>query len=394
MRNRLLLLTSFIASMTCVVAARAAESHPQIPLWDKAAIDALCDPAIDQLHRLQSAMEAKKGPAGILAEWNQLAIAISDLDGPLSLIANVAVDKGTRDAADACELKITPFTTSLFQSEALYRRVRDLKPVDAIDRQYRQDLIENFEDAGVTLSPDRRERVKALKQEIAELGLQYEKNLRDDETKVVVTPAEMAGLPDSYVQAQPKDADGNYLLKLANPVGLPFMQLASNADARKRYWIARANLGGQPNIDLLNRAVALRLELAQLYGDPDYATYIIKRRMALTPAAVYTFLDDVHRVTVPLEKAEVAELTQFKADDLKQPVAGVKLDRWGPAVLPGEAPQGAIRRGPGSVAQVLPHRGRHRLHAPHRRDAVRHPLREVGRADMAPRRAGLRCRRT
>jgi len=328
MRIHSLLSTLSFAMLALVVDARAAEPHPQIPLWDKAAIEALCDPTIDRWRHMQATMEAKKDSAGILAEWNGLAIAISDLDGPLSLIANVAVDQGTRDAADACELKITPFTTSLFQSEALYRRVRDLKPGDAIDRQYRQDLLENFEDAGVTLAPEKRERVKAIRQEIADLGQQFEKNLRDDRTNVVVSPAELAGLPDGYVKAQPKDADGNTLLSMANPVYIPFMQLASNADARKRYWIARQNYGGQANIDLLNRAVALRLELAKLYGEPDYATFVIKRRMARTPAAVYRFLDDVHRAAAPLEKAEVAELTQFKADDQKLPVAEVKLDRW------------------------------------------------------------------
>jgi len=328
MRIRLILLVLSLASLSSVTRARADEPHPQIPSWDKTAIEAACDPAIDEFRRLQATMESKGGPAGILIEWNRLAIAMSDLDGPMSLIANVAVDKGTRDAADACELKLTPFTIALFQSEALYRRVRDLKPVDAIDRQYRQDLLDGFEDAGVNLSPDKRERVKAIQKEIADLGQQFEKNLRDDQTKVVVTPAEMAGLPDSYVQAQPKDADGNFLLTMANPVGIPFMQRATSADARKRYWLARQNYGGQPNIDLLNRAVALRLELAKLYGEPDYATFVVKRRMAGTPAAVYRFLDDVHRVTVPLEKAEIVELTQFKADELQQPVAQTRLERW------------------------------------------------------------------
>ncbi len=323
MRIAVLLIT-----LLAVTTARAAPAHPQIPLWDDVAINALCDPAIDGFRRMQADMEAKRGPAGVFDEWNALAVATNDLDGPLSLIANVAVDKATRDAADACELKLAPFQVDLFQSQPLYRRVKSAKPVDAIQAQYRQDLLEQFEDAGVTLSPDKRRRVKEINQEITDLQQRFDKNLRDDDTRVVMTPAEMAGLPDNYLTAQKKDADGNYSLPMAYPSYLPFMQLASNADARKRYWMARSRYGGDANIQLLDRVDALRLELAKLYGRPDYASFVLQRRMARTPATAYRFLDDVHAAIADLEKKEYGELAQWKADDLHQPVATTTLDRW------------------------------------------------------------------
>jgi thimet oligopeptidase len=309
-------------------AAAQRDSRPQIPLWDAATINAMCDTRIEGFRKVQAKMEAHHGPAGIFDEWNTLSLMTSDLDGPLSLIANVAVDKATRDAADACELKLTPFQTDLFQSEALYRRVRSAKARDAIQTQYRQDLLDRFEDSGVTLKPAQRERVKAINREIADLGQQFEKNVRDDDTSVVMTPAEMAGLPDSYISVQKKDERGNYVLPMAYPSYNPFLQLASNEDARKRYWIARQNDGSKNNIDLLDRVVALRLELAKLYGYPDFATFALKRRMAGDSATVYKFLADVSAAVSELEKKEVAELVRLKADDLKQSVADTKLDRW------------------------------------------------------------------
>ena len=310
------------------VVGPARAEHPQIPLWNAAAIEAMCDKTIDGFRQTKSTMEAKKGSAGIFDEWNRLSIATGDLDGPLSIIANTSTDKATRDAADACELKYQPFTIELFQSEALYKRVKDAKPVDAIQKSYRQDLLDAFEDSGVTLDPAKRERVKAINKEITDLSLNFEKNVRDDATKLVFRPDEMAGMPDSYLAAQTKDEQGNYVLTLAYPSFVPFMQLASNEDARKRYWIANMNKGQQQNIDVLNRIVALRLELAKLYGYPDFATFTVKRRMAGTPDAVYKFLDEVKAAVVEPEKKEVAELRQFKADDLKQPLASTTLSRW------------------------------------------------------------------
>ncbi len=315
-------------AMSAAAAAPAGPARPQIPLWDAATIERMCDPAIDGFRRTKATMESKRGPAGILDEWNRLSIASGELIGPLSLIANVATDKATREAADACQLKFNPFQTDLFQSEALYRRVKDAKPADAIQRQYRQDLIDSFEDSGVTLPVAERERVKAINQQIADLAQQFEKNIRDDGTKVVFTPDEMAGLPAAYLAAQKKDEQGDYVLPLSYPSYVPFMQLASNGDARKRYWIAKLNEGKQANIDLLNRIVALRLELGKLYGYPDYATFVIKRRMASSPDTVYKFLGDVKAAVSDLEKTEVAELRRFKADDQHQPLEATTLNRW------------------------------------------------------------------
>ncbi|MEO8936046.1 MAG: M3 family metallopeptidase [Burkholderiaceae bacterium] len=319
---------AYLSLSALTTAAYAATPHPQIPMWDAAAIEGMCDADIAGFNRMKTAMEAKKGPAGIFDEWNRLSIAIGNVDGPMALIANVSTDKATRDAADACSVKYAPFTTELFQSEALYERVKGAKPVDAIQRQYRQDLLENFEDSGVTLDPAKRERVRDINKKITDLALQFEKNIRDDGTKVTMTPAEMAGMPASYLAEQKKDDHGNYVLTLAYPSYVPFLQLATNGDARKRYWFAKLNEGKAVNLDLLNQVVALRLELAKLYGDPDFATYVVKRRMAGSPQAIYKFLDDVKAAVADLEKAEVAELRQMKADDLKQPLEQTRLDRW------------------------------------------------------------------
>ena len=317
-----------VTTVGLLLSANAQAAHPQVPLWNAAAIEGLCDSTIAGFQKTRAAMEAKKGSAGVFEEFNRLSIATGDLDGPLSIIAATSTDKATRDAADACELKYTPFQTDLFQSEALFKRVKDAKPVDAVQKQYRQDLLDSFEDSGVTLPVDKRERVKAINKSITDLGLQFEKNVRDDDTKVVLKPAEMAGMPESYLSAQKKDDQGNYVLPLSYPSYIPFLTLGADASARERYWIAKQNQGKQANIDVLDQIVALRLELAKLYGYPDYATFVTKRRMAGNPEAVYKFLADVKSSVTELEKKELAELRQLKADDLKQPVDATKLDRW------------------------------------------------------------------
>ena len=314
-----------VSAATFALATFAAP-HPTIPIVDAATITAQCDTRLADFRKIKAAMEARKSPDGIFDEWNRLSIAIEDFLGPIVAAINLSTDKATREAGDACVVKLAPFNTELFQSEPLYARVKTAKPVDAIQAQYRQDLLNNFEDSSVTLARDKRDRAKAINERLIAVGLEFDKNVRDDATTVIVTPDEMTGLPDDYVKAQQRDAAGAYVLPLTYPAYRPFLELASNAEARKRYWIAMINKGGAQNLPLLDEAVRLRRELAGLHGDPDYATFLLKRRMAGNPRTVYEFLGDVRSAVTELEKKDIEQLRAFKAEDTKQPNA--RIERW------------------------------------------------------------------
>jgi thimet oligopeptidase len=244
------------------------------------------------------------------------------------LLQNVAPDQATRDAAQACLEKLLPFETEVTQSEALYRRVRALKPADLTDKVYQQELLEKFEDGGATLPPDKRRRAKEINDEIEKMSLQFSKNVNEDPTKVVLAPAEAAGLPDSWLAARKRDAEGHLVLGLDYPTVVPFLQLATSEDARRRVWLAFQRQGGTTNLELLDRALALRHELAQLHGVPDFATYTLKRRMAETPVAVRDFLASVKGAVDTVEARELDELRADKAALLGRPVAETTLNRW------------------------------------------------------------------
>ena len=95
----------------------------------------------------------ERPPAGApAARPEPPAAGVGAFSNPVYLLANVAVDKATRDAAQQCIEKLSPLSTELYQSVPLFQRVQALKPVDGIDRRYREELLENFEDSGASLS--------------------------------------------------------------------------------------------------------------------------------------------------------------------------------------------------------------------------------------------------
>jgi thimet oligopeptidase len=87
------------------------------------------------------------------------------------------------------------------------------------------------------------------------------------------------------------------------------------------------------NIERLDRALALRHELAQLQGAPDYATLTLRRRMAGHPAAVQDFLAQVKAAVLEGQTRELADLRAEKAALTGQPVDAVRVQRWDTAFL-------------------------------------------------------------
>ncbi len=165
-------------------------------------------------------------------------------------------------------------------------------------------------------------------EKIEERRQAFDRNIRDDPTKVVFKPGELEGMPESYLKAHAPDAQSNIVLRLDYPSYLPFIQNARREEARKRYYMAKLNEGGAPNLELLLQIFELRKELASLYGLASFGDYALRRKMAGTPGSVNRFLADVKGAVTSLEVREIAELRTEKAKELQLPSIGVQVYRW------------------------------------------------------------------
>ena len=308
-------------------------ARSSIPLLDAATIQQRCDAELASARAALVAVEKDTRPARLLLDLNRLEIRSSAFLNPVYLLANVAADQATRDAAQACVEKFAPLPIEVQQSQALFKRITALKPSDAVDRVYRQDLLDRAADAGASLPEAQRLRAKALSDELEVLGLAFQKAVNEDKTTVTLTLAEAAGMPEAWLAARKRDEQGRLLLRMDYPTALPFLQNATSEDARRQVWTAFQNLAGQPNLERLDRALKLRHELAQLHGEPDYATLALRRRMAGSPQAVAEFLGRVRSAVVQGEATELAELRAEKAALLGQPVEQVTVRRWDVAYL-------------------------------------------------------------
>ncbi len=305
--------------------------RPSIPIADAAELRALWDRALSEARRGYARIAAmaldEASVATVLDEWDRISTLLEDVVGPVAILNSVHVDREVRDEGDKILLELSSFTTELFQDVVLFDRVNAVDPRTDAERQLKKDLVEAFEDSGVALAADRRARVRELSDELTALAQEFARNIRENTTRLRFTPAECEGLPQAYLDRVERDGEGNILVGFDQPDYAPFMASARDGEARRRYFDAYHRRGTTRNLEILDRIVALRLELAALYAFPSYAHFVTRRNMAGSPEAVHRFLRSIESVVDEAERRDVEALRALKVE-LESGDETTRLERW------------------------------------------------------------------
>ena len=328
----LLTLIKVGAGGTAFAADRPA-GRPLIPVFATGAeVTAFCDKGLqtanDTIAKFAALPLDRAKEISTLHQWDLLDMTMGDVAGPIAITSATSPEKAVRDAAEACELKLSAIQTQLFQNLDIYERFRSIDAKDAIDTQVKAITLESFEDAGVALSSAQRARSKEIFDRLDALGIEFSRNTREKLATVAMTPAELEGLPKSYIDSHKPNDKGVIELKLNYPDYNPFMDNAVSSEARRRYYVTFNQIGGQRNLDILNEATQLRKELAGIFGKPSYAHYIIARRMAGTAETALKFLAEVKQKVEEVEKRDLDILRKEKADMLGRTPDEVKIELW------------------------------------------------------------------
>ncbi len=264
----------------------------------------------------------------VLDAWDDTSTVLENAFGPISLLNSVHPDKDVREACDVALVQESNFLTDAFQNEAFYERVHRVEPQSIAQRELKKDLIEAFEDSGVSLPPEKRQRFKEISERLTELGQEFARNVRENTTRMRFTPEECRGLPQSWLDRVPRDERGNYVVGFDYPDYVPFLLNAHDEDARRRYWTANTLRGSERNLEVMDEITALRKEIADLYDVPSFAHYVTKRRMVESPEMVARFLDEVRSVVTEAELRDLSQLAELKAELTGVPVEQARIHRW------------------------------------------------------------------
>ncbi|SDB87788.1 thimet oligopeptidase [Acinetobacter boissieri] len=325
--QRLALAVSMAFTATGIYAQTDA-TYPTIPLLGVQDVTVGCKQHIQNYHNDVKQLEQTKNNTSWFAMWDKFNAKQQDFMGPVEILSQVSPDATLRQHAEDCIVEYTKFTTDLYQNEIIYQKFKQSAPRDAIDTKFKQDNLESFEDTGVGLSTEKKVQLKNILEQLTQLSQEYDRNVRENKTKLEFTADQLKGLPESYITNLKKNAAGHYLLGFEYPEYNPFMQLADDDQARQKYYYEFTRRGTEKNLAILKNIMDLRYQMAQIFGYPSYADWATKNRMAKDSKTVNQFLANVKNFVTPLQQQTLDQLQAFKAKTLNIPLSDAKIQPW------------------------------------------------------------------
>jgi thimet oligopeptidase len=200
----------------------------------------------------------------------------------------------------------------------------DLSQADAATRYYIDRELKDFRLAGVDKPEPTRQRIQQLRDELTQLMDTFNRNIRDERGRVVLTSvAELEGLPADFIARHAPDATGAITLATDAVDSRPVLTYAKSADLRRRMLLETYSVAPQ-NLEVLARMLRVRSDLASLLGFPNWAAFDLATRMAGTVEAASGFIDRVVTASGPTATREFGELVRRKQQD----APGSTFDIW------------------------------------------------------------------
>lgn len=236
--------------------------------------------------------------------------------------------------------KISAFYNELYLDPRLFQRVKavyDARDSFGLDAKQMRLLTRTYESMvrnGALL--DAKGKAEFIRIETAlasEFSTFSNKVLADEETYIHITdPAELAGLPDSFVAtlkaaAEERKLDGWAAVNTRSVVQ-PFLENSTVRPMREKVFKAFAMRGDNQDANDTNATIAnilkLRAERARLLGFETHADYRMADTMAIAPEKAMDLMMKVWPAAVARVREEVADM-QAVAD---REGAGITIEPW------------------------------------------------------------------
>lgn len=244
--------------------------------------------------------------------------AVEEASTIWGVLGDAAPADDLREAASEWDERLEKRNVGIGFDQDVYRAVREYADsaeaaaLTGEDARLLGDLLRDYRRSGIGLPAARRERVQALFGELVELASAFEAALARWKDGIVVSRDELDGLPESFIDGLQR-TDGGYQVSLDYPEFQPFLAQARSAPRRRELHEKSLRKGGQENVVRVERAIAVRAEIADALGYPSWAAYVTQTRMAKTPEAVASFLADLRERAAVKAAADLAELADANA---------------------------------------------------------------------------------
>ncbi len=250
----------------------------------------------------------------------------------LSLIEQTSTNAAVREAATEALKRLAEWSVGIDYREDVYRALQAFATttpqLNGEDKKLFDETLRDYRRAGLELPKADRDEVERMRKELSSLATDFENNVTKAEKSVKFTRAELAGVPDDFLQ-QIKTGDDEFTAK-ANVTWhyISVMDNAKSEDTRKKFLTEHDNLARAANVPLLEKILVLRDNIAKKLGYPTYADFETEVKMVKNGGAAIKFLEDLKTGLQPKFAVELEEFRQLKIKETGDTNAQIHIWDW------------------------------------------------------------------
>lgn len=230
------------------------------------------------------------------------------------------------EIANKVQPALTEHSNNIGLNEKLFERIKKVYDSHPSLNNEQQKLLDetykSFIRRGANLSPEKKEIFRKISLELSQNSLQFSQNsLKETNSYIlhVKDKSRLKGLPENSLEAaaqtaKEKNLEG-WVFTLQAPSYGPFMSFCEDRELRKELYLAYntkcAHGGNTDNQELVKKIVNGRIQLAQLLGYPDFASYVLENRMAENKDNVFNLLHELLEKYRPVAEKEVKAIEEL-----------------------------------------------------------------------------------
>lgn len=240
---------------------------------------------------------------------------MSDEANRIGILKEVSPDPKVRIAAgkvlESLQKQLVEIEFDPRMYAALKEYAKKKEKLHGPERLLFEDMMKGYARMGFDLPKTKFARLKENIKMLGKLGLAFDRNLNEYKDHILVTEAELDGLPESY-RANLAKVGAKFKITLAYPDVLPYMAGAHDEERRRELLEKFVRRGGLKNVAILKKMLRLRAENAHLLGYPTYVDYQTELRMAKSAKNVWRIVNDLERRTKKRAARDLAMLQNDK----------------------------------------------------------------------------------
>lgn len=219
----------------------------------------------------------------IIRDLDRLSDMLCSVSDLTAFIRTSHPDQQFAEKANETFSDVLEYMNGLNQHEKLYELTAQATAHSREEKAVQTGLLHDFEQSGMSLPPDARDKFVSLSSEAIMLEQRFVGNTAPAESFIEFNVDDLRGLHQSDLRGI---SNGTKVrLPTSGQVSQKALILAENENTRRRIWEAQ-NTGRQEQIEILERLLKIRGELALLTRHKTYAEAKLVDKMAKTPGTI------------------------------------------------------------------------------------------------------------